>query len=195
VPGEQIVPENNVPGGRTWASRKRNGPVLEGFRHGDVEHAPTTPFYTNSEVATIECHEPYRRSEMLLSERKEALKQNGASPQSQATVITAQAFQLVDSRGVKRGRLALDHNEAPFIALHDPHGRMRLTMRVVHNGTPDIVLFDENEKPRMVLRLDEEGDPMFDISDGDGKSRVMLTICNDGSARLWFDEPNSRYVS
>jgi hypothetical protein len=67
-------------------------------------------------------------------------------------IVSAQAFNLIDSKGKLRGQIAMSPDGGPGIFLMDDKGRARLALGVYSDGTGHIVLNDRQGQATHVIR-------------------------------------------
>jgi hypothetical protein len=84
--------------------------------------------------------------------------------------VTAQAFHLVDSRGVTRAALSMSAGGQPALAFFDTAHRVRVLFDMSTIGDPQLFLMDEDGSIRteMGLGLESKGRPFLNLRDKNG---------------------------
>ena len=83
-------------------------------------------------------------------------------------VIRAEAFQVMDSHGTLRARLAVDDGVAA-LGLLDKDGALLATLGLLPDGRAGLTLYDKDDNARAVLGVKSDGTPGLVLSDRDGK--------------------------
>ena len=132
------------------------------------------------------------------------------------TVVTAEAFRVVDKHGRTRIEIAVAHDGIPSIRLLDEDGKPgfivslsengmsglalakdgvpRVSLGIEHYGCPVIRLTDEREVTRVGLGVSPDGSTMVWLGVEEGKSSVRLESSADGSPSLELSGPDGKTV-
>jgi hypothetical protein len=103
-------------------------------------------------------------------------------------VITAQAFQVVDSDGRPRAALMVGPDGNPALMLNDTDDNVRLGVSLVEDGTPNVGLCDKGGTIRLDLKLAADGTPLLASFDKAGALRTTLMVADDGNPSLTFND-------
>jgi hypothetical protein len=91
------------------------------------------------------------------------------SPASQR-IVKAKAFEVVDTAGNVRAKLALMPEDLVGLGLLDASGRARTVLEYDLDGSTGLSLFDPNGNERAVISLLADGIPRLKLTDAYGNS-------------------------
>ncbi len=118
-----------------------------------------------------------------------AFLQDPATPKPAAStdvadVVRAKGFELVDDKGVVRGRLGFHKDGGSELRLFDAAGKVRARLGIHKDSDPLLTLVDGEDHNRVSLIYDSN--PHIVLHQKGGKPIVHLTAGETGAASLLF---------
>jgi hypothetical protein len=111
-----------------------------------------------------------------------------------ASMVTAEAFKLVDFNGAERGMFS-SNKDGTFFYIKDPAGNMRASMAATADDSYVNVL-DNTGKTRIVIRFDNDKGPGLYVKDEAGNVPATLSAGKQGAWLEVKDDANrSRIVA
>jgi|GEM_PF-4250974 len=102
----------------------------------------------------------------------------GAQP---PTVVTATEFRLVDSSGMTRAVLAIEHGH-PLLRFLDEQGKYRASVGLQDYG-PSLFFARSNGRPGTSIGVGTNG-PAMAFGDSAGNPRIMLVVDSTGAPKI-----------
>ncbi len=93
-----------------------------------------------------------------------------ASPSPVCDTVTAERFQLVDSRGNTRALLDSYGRDEAILELRQKNGQGSITMKMEDDGAGLIAMSDSKGRVRTTMSLDTKGIPEFAFYSEDGEA-------------------------
>lgn len=106
-------------------------------------------------------------------------------------IVQAHGYEVVNTDGKVRARLALDTTGSAELRLFDSRDKARVRIGIHKDTEPIINLIDEQNHNRLSLVL--SGDPHFVLSRPGGKPIVHMTTATTGAASLLFTHIDGHY--